>query len=575
MNSSNVCHEIDGCLGLYVDAFRGHYLKKTQDADSAFILTHYHGDHYGSLPRKGKYHGPAIIHCTPVTAELLISVHQVPVMYVVEHNYGESFFFRMKGPHPPGKKPPSAKITFYDANHCPGACIVLIQLPDGTTHLHTGDMRYHEKMKTYPLLQEAVLNRKVDLVYLDTTYGHPKHDFVPQHEAIESIASQTEELLGTCSSAQGTSNTLVLLSCYSIGKEKVLWEASTRVNQLVYVSDRKLRMLDCIQGHDPEVSSQIITRCTQDASKSDIHVIPMGLAGEIWPYFRPNYQKCADYARKLDKRYDRVAAFLPTGWANSSNWNKKNATSKKQVDYETSDGEKRSIDVEVRLISYSEHSAFSELVSFVEYLRPRKVIPTVFSDEADCRKIEGRFRNLLDSTRAKQAFFRTMEQSVPLKTDITTNESSQAMKQPPEQNDSKVLAKASETEKRECKDVLHLDDTAEDLSDVEIVHVQKPTPPEGDSQKRKRVCGDSINTLTSMGFDRRRAETTLQACNGDVDAAIGRLLSWNEPELPYSETQGAATSHALATPSSTDVGGKPPNNSSPSLITSFFSLKKT
>jgi DNA cross-link repair 1A protein len=573
MNSSNVCHEIQGCPGIYVDAFRGRYLKKTQDADSAFILTHYHGDHYGSLPREGKYQGPAIIHCTPVTAALLISVHQVPAMYVVEHNYGESFFFRMKIPHPPGKKPPSAKITFYDANHCPGACIVLIQLPDGTTHLHTGDMRYHEKMKAYPLLHEAVLNRKVDLVYLDTTYGHPKHDFVPQHEAIETIASQTEELLGTCSSAQKTSNTLVLLSCYSIGKEKVLWEASTRVNQLVYVSDRRLRMLACIQGHDLEVSSQIITRCTQDASKSDIHVIPMGLAGEIWPYFRPNYQKCADYARKLDKRYDRVVAFLPTGWANSSNWNKKNAVSKKQVDYETSDGEKRSIHVEVRLISYSEHSAFSELVSFVEYLRPRKLIPTVFSDEADCRKIEGRFRNLLDSTRAKQALFRTMEQSVSLKANITTNESSQAMK-PPETNDSKILAKASETEKGGCKNVLHLDDTAEDLSDVEIVHVQKPTP-EGNSQKRKRVSGDNINALISMGFDRRRAETSLQACNGDVDAAIERLLSLNEQEPPCNETRGAATFHVPSTPSSTNVDDEPPNNSSPSLITSFFSVKKT
>jgi hypothetical protein len=209
----------------------------------------------------------------------------------------------------------------------------------------------------------------------------------------------------------------------------------------------------------------------------------------------------------------------------------------------------------------------------VEYLRPRKLIPTVFSDEADCRKIEGRFRNLLDSTRAKQALFRTMEQSVSLKANITTNESSQAMK-PPETNDSKILAKASETEKGGCKNVLHLDDTAEDLSDVEIVHVQKPTP-EGNSQKRKRVSGDNINALISMGFDRRRAETSLQACNGDVDAAIERLLSLNEQEPPCNETRGAATFHVPSTPSSTNVDDEPPNNSSPSLITSFFSVKKT
>jgi hypothetical protein len=39
----------------------------------------------------------------------------------------------------------------------------------------------------------------------------------------------------------------------------------------------------------------------------------MGLAGEMWPYFRPNYNKCKEYVEKLDKEYDKVVAFLPTG----------------------------------------------------------------------------------------------------------------------------------------------------------------------------------------------------------------------------------------------------------------------
>ena len=38
-------------------------------------------------------------------------------------------------------------------------------------YLHTGDMRYHPKMKNYAALQ----NIKIDKIFLDTTYAHPKH----------------------------------------------------------------------------------------------------------------------------------------------------------------------------------------------------------------------------------------------------------------------------------------------------------------------------------------------------------------------------------------------------------------
>jgi DNA cross-link repair 1A protein len=181
MNSSATCHQVEGLPGLYIDAFKGAFLRKTSDASNAFVLTHYHGDHYQSLPRDGKYHGSALIHCTPVTAALLRHVHKVTSQFVVEHEYGIPWTFDLS----PSTAKQQAKITFYDANHCPGAAIVAIQLPDGTVHLHTGDMRYHPRMKSYPIIQQAVRNRKLDLLYLDTTYGHPKHTFAPQEEAVD------------------------------------------------------------------------------------------------------------------------------------------------------------------------------------------------------------------------------------------------------------------------------------------------------------------------------------------------------------------------------------------------------
>ena len=442
MNSSATCHEIEGVPGLYVDAFRGSYLKKTSDTSNSFILTHYHGDHYGSLHRDGKYQGPALIHCTPVTAALLRNVHKVPSQFVVEHDYGIPWTCQIQGNSGSDKHDTvsaNATITFYDANHCPGAAIVTIQLQDGTVHLHTGDMRYHPKMKSYPVIRDAVQKRKMDLLYLDTTYGHPKHDFLSQDAAVDSIATQIHDIMSghdqCCSPSsrddtqiKNTSNTcnpkvLILLSCYSIGKEKVLWEASTRTNQQVYVTDRKLAMMKCIQTQQPTSDpaseragathqdhvlpcNQMVERCTSDPNATDLHVIPMGLAGELWPYFRPNYRQCVDYAEDLHQRYDKVVAFIPTGWADASNWNKKNAISQRQLECRKSE---RNMDVEIRLISYSEHSTCSELISFVEFCRPRKVIPTVFGDDKDRRRLEKLFRKYVDSSRAKLQFFKGMQ----------------------------------------------------------------------------------------------------------------------------------------------------------------------
>ncbi len=566
-----------------------------------------------------QYAGPALIHCTPVTASLLIHVHHVPSMYVVEHEYGSTWTYRIPprmigaqgggpfitdGPdehhHP---RQPRARITFYDANHCPGACIVVIQLTKvetaagspssslygtggvskvirGTattttvTHVHTGDIRYDaQKFHSYPLLQEAVQRNEIDVVYLDTTYSHPKHQFCPQAEAVEAIAQQTEELLSSSSLASSVASndggdrntgdqparqhthhprTLVLLSCYSIGKEKVLWEASRRTNQLVYVTDKKYRMLQCIQprketqsdykndeGDDALSESHIIERCTRDPWSSDLHVIPMGLAGELWPFFRPKFQKCAQYALDLEERmetplgeagaiddeilvqtspqhiphepqlqtpvtttstssrtkprYDRVVAFIPTGWANGSNWNKRNATSTKEVTLSTG----RTIRVEIRLISYSEHSAYHELVSFVEYLKPRKVIPTVFADDADYRKIQSRFCMLLDSTRAKQAFLGSMRVgTAPLRPFLTTSSSSSS-------RDSSVPDKTKVDDHEAAGDELLSEGPASKIIDIDT----------------------NLETMVSMGFDREQAKSCLEQSDGNMENAIDKLLS--------------------------------------------------
>ena len=225
-----------------------------------------------------------------------------------------------------------------------------------------------EKFCQYPLIQKAMQEEQIDLLYLDTTYSKPKHDFIPQNQAIEMISSQVKQLLQhnnaiveckkrnffqpkkTITSAQKDNidkvrRMLVLLSCYSIGKEKVLWHSAVESNQKVFVNKTKYKMLQCIQQLETDdkliqstssnnESWNIIKKCTTNPLESDLHVIQMGTAGSLFPFFKPNFQECALYAHKLNKGYTKVVAFLPTGWANASKHNQQNSIAAKTIQME-------------------------------------------------------------------------------------------------------------------------------------------------------------------------------------------------------------------------------------------------
>jgi len=559
MNQSEQCHQISNCEGLYVDGFAA-FKAKTQDRRCSFILSHYHADHYTGLPKNNAYKGPALIHCTPVTGALLREVHGVSTNFIVEHPYGITWTHeyckanQFLNPNAVSYPTVVTEITFYDANHCPGAAIILTRLPasDGVCHLHTGDMRYHEKFLEYPLLKDAVLHRKIDRVYLDTTYGHPKHNFPPQQSSINLIASKVKEFLkpiipeictdptsvqsvATVVSSDpslGEYKTLVLLSCYSIGKEKVLWAAATQSNQMIYVNDAKFKKLQCITGHkNIDISSGLLNLCTQDLTKSDLHVISMGTAGKMFPYFIPNFEGCAKYAKECNRDYTRVVAFIPTGWADSK-YNKKHSVSKKDVTIFSEKQVSSVINVEIQLVAYSEHSSFRELRSFVEFLKPKRVIPTVFSNDNDAIAVEKRFKDVVDSYGAKVAFLNSMGQK------RKSACSSQIMEE-----GKKKMAKACCAKTKQ-----KLTEGNIDHSD----HLELSSKKLGSSI----VVDDSkIATLVSMGFDAPTCRKSLLKNFGDINRSIEWLLRNGDK--------------------STHVSNKGSRTKSVTTITNFFSRKNT
>lgn len=168
-----------------------------------------------------------IIYCNEITARLVVQELRIDSKFI----------------HPlPMNKPillHEVQVTFMDANHCPGAAIILFRLKSGKTYLHTGDFRFHPKMLEHTAMKlhlPATPAHRLDGVYLDTTYADPKYTFPTQHTAIE-------HTLGIVEKCIRQDKVLFLFGSYSIGKERLFMEVATKFQQKVCVSKDKMKIM--------------------------------------------------------------------------------------------------------------------------------------------------------------------------------------------------------------------------------------------------------------------------------------------------------------------------------------------
>jgi len=101
--------------------------------------------------------------------------------------------------------------------------------------------------------------------------------------------------------------------------------------------------------------------------------------------------------------YTRIYAFIPTGWAVGSKYNIRNAIREK-FDEDEGGREGKVAKFTIQLVPYSEHTPFPDLMTFITFLRPRQVVPTVWGDEKLKEGMVKRFRGLVDATEGIRAF---------------------------------------------------------------------------------------------------------------------------------------------------------------------------
>ena len=378
MNRDPACHVVPGTPGPFlVDGFRH---VKSHPATRSFFLSHYHSDHYTGLKEEALPDG-GLIFCSEITARLLVAVHGISEQKISPQQLNAPF--EVEG----------VRVTFVDANHCPGAVLLLFELAaaddaPARSVLHCGDMRYHPAMREEPTLQRLV--GKVDTVFLDTTYAEEKHKFEPQSASIRRIVEEVvrrgpaagEE----AESASGQWTCLVLLGAYTIGKEKVLLEVAKACKLPIFVEPEKLEILRQLG-----LSSAELALFVTEPTATPLHVCRMGTVGEIWPYFQPRFDRIRRYIQERSLPFTSALGVLPTGWADSSNWNRKNSVQTNE-------------EVTVMTVPYSEHSNMEELKTFVGWLRPTRLVPTVFADEKARKKIQAQFSSLLNTNAVKRQF---------------------------------------------------------------------------------------------------------------------------------------------------------------------------
>ncbi|NXV10321.1 DCR1A protein, partial [Cettia cetti] len=226
--------------GFTVDAFQYGEI----EGCTAYFLTHFHSDHYCGLTKNFRFP----IYCNKVTGNLVKSKLRVQEQYV--HVLPMDTQCVVNG----------IKVLLLDANHCPGATMILFYLPSGAVILHTGDFRADPSMERYP----ALMGQQVHTLYLDTTYCSPEYTFPSQQEVIQfavNIAFETVTL---------NPRTLVVCGTYAIGKEKVFLGILIR------------------------------------------YLMGLSICYFIFP------QGLQDHLNKFSETFDHILAFKPTGWTYSN-----------------------------------------------------------------------------------------------------------------------------------------------------------------------------------------------------------------------------------------------------------------
>eukprot|EP01136_Pigoraptor_vietnamica_P023287 Opistho-1_new@6403 len=371
---------------------------------SVFFLSHMHADHTVGLKPSWNM---GRIYCTPLSKRLLVHKFQVDPEIVTTIEYGVANIVRVSHTD-------CITVTAFDANHCPGAAMFLIQGSAGNV-LYTGDFRYSARVVDsfdHPLFlrspqpptcatsrcscddliplghgpfecsaraeREGAVRRDevvIDTLYVDNTYCAPMYDRFPARTAAADAVVEIARQHPSCR---------VFIAIDTLGKEELLVRVAQALDERVGVCASRMAAMGALaEGGDCDIPDVFTTDPLARVRVVQRHMVtPEALA-------RWN-DECPTIVV--------VATAMPIA-GNLRSWRPESASAMMQgntvaASQPVADGfEQQELPLQyVFTVPYSLHSSFSELRAFVSRLRVRQVRPIVPRHNAD---VEHYFGDLL------------------------------------------------------------------------------------------------------------------------------------------------------------------------------------
>ena len=210
-------------------------------------------------------------------------------------------------------------VTVIDANHCPGAVMFLFDGYFGRI-LYTGDFRYEPWMSVDTPLADVA---DIDVLYLDNTYNCSACSFPSRSVATTMV----------CDVIRGHPQKDIVIGVNNLGKEDLLECVAETFHRWIGVSPEFYKKCTVLQQRNV---------FTTDVESTSIRAVPM-------------HEVTRARLNAWNKKQPTIA-ILPTAlyFAGGS-----------------------VVSTDMFDVPYSDHSSYTELVAFVEHVKPRLIIPIV------------------------------------------------------------------------------------------------------------------------------------------------------------------------------------------------------
>ncbi|XP_076469527.1 uncharacterized protein LOC143299904 [Babylonia areolata] len=335
-----------------IDRFDKNNLKST-----VFLLSHCHRDHMVGLDhthflRCLQSRNNIFLYCSEVTKLLLLSEEGFkplePYIHVLQIEVPSTITI----PDPESDEFTSVVVTALPAGHCPGSVMFLIEGKEGRV-LYTGDFRWEKNYATtLPALCVNGHLKKIDSMYVDTTFCVPEAFYIPSREdCLSATASLVVAWLG-----QSSYRYVHVSSRTNYGHEPLLSHLAREVKTKVHTSREKVKIYEQItelRGIFTDNPSARIHACKWTENHFNDSRLPCG--------YTPQRESNTDGSESCE-----VLVIRP-----STMWFTNEPSRLQELVVRPASG------WGLHRVCYSFHSSYAELRDLVSLLRPRHVHPNV------------------------------------------------------------------------------------------------------------------------------------------------------------------------------------------------------